>query len=260
MKMPKLLLLICVLLQGLNALAQTPDSIEADLIRTYRAMLNSQNSYNCNDCSKNLPGLNQVFREKLINYTTKLPFTMEYPFDSFKKERRITIASSADKTFRVYSWDTAMGLTGITYNSLIQYKVDGRYYTKLLEYGEDLDLSQYYDEIYTIKANGSTYCIGLFNGAMSSRFRFTGVKVFVLENTNLNEARVIKTPDKITDEIWISFDCYSCSKSLGSPIAKFDPINKQLTLPVVDSENKLKKKKTIYSFNGQYFVRVKSKR
>src|SRR3569833_1976493 len=86
--------------------AQTSQQIEADLVKSIKKI----GYYAEKHDDEHLGDASDLFAAKLKNYATKFPETISYPFNQLKQEP-LTILSSADGLFRIYSWDNESGGT-----------------------------------------------------------------------------------------------------------------------------------------------------
>ncbi|MDB5153517.1 MAG: hypothetical protein JWR54_2268 [Mucilaginibacter sp.] len=125
MKYFRLLLFTCrCFIAPDNLFAQSPKSIETDLLKSFKKIdyWDQQRSKDTTMAwSDSLEKANNVFAKKLKVYIQKYPATVTYPFNSLVKEH-LEISSSTDGLFRIYSWDTETGGTMHFFENVMQYK------------------------------------------------------------------------------------------------------------------------------------------
>ena len=103
---------ICCLI-SCGLLAQTPQSIEADLLKSFKKITywdHKRSTDTTMAWSDSLEIANEQFGKKLQYYTSKFPATVNMKFSGFSNQG-LAINSSGDGQFRIYSWDTLTGGT-----------------------------------------------------------------------------------------------------------------------------------------------------
>ncbi|GAA4338024.1 hypothetical protein GCM10023149_47760 [Mucilaginibacter gynuensis] len=254
MKPPKLLLLLWYCFTSLTTFAQTPKSIEADLLKSFKR-ISYWDQQDGDVKYDSLIAANKTFGTKLKRYTEKHPFTINYPFTTLKKEK-LKIATSANGLFRIYSWNTELGGTMYSFSNVMQYKVGSKTYSKLFESGEN-GFMPYYDALCSIQNNGKVYYIGVFWGTESSRYHYEGIKMFTIDNSVLKELKIIKTAKGLNSTISYDYDTTFFRDYKSIPKIVFDGDKGQISLPVVAENGKMTNKYTTYKFTGKYFEKVK---
>jgi hypothetical protein len=112
---------------------------------------------------------NKHFREVLLKYTSRYPSTISFGFKDLEKEG-LTIATSADGMFRVYSWDTWTGGTMHYFDNVYQYKAAGKVYSKAIEdANNEGDPGYWYSAIYSLANGGKTYYLGVRHASYSTK-------------------------------------------------------------------------------------------
>lgn len=260
MKAFKLFLLICLLLSPAALFAQTPQSIEADLLKSFKQIDywdQKQHSGNI-DAADSLGEANDRFGKKLADYTQKYPFTLTAPFPSLKKAR-LDIFTSTDGLFRIYSWDTWEGGTMHDFANVLQYKTSDKTVSALLRSGEFREVP-FYSNLYTFKAGNKTYYLGVYGTIYSGKDAGTGIKVFAIENGKLKQnVNLIKTPSGLRGKLYYDYNFFSVVDIdfEKRPTITFDAATQTIRLPLVDAKGNVTKKFITYKFNGQYFEKVK---
>ncbi len=203
---------------------------------------------------------NLSFRNKLEFYTSNFPSSLTHPFDSLQGEN-IYIASSKDKMFRIYSWDTWQGGTMHIFENVIQYKSEGKVYSQTFydssEYGDNY--IPFYSQIFTLNTEGKTYYLAIANGVYSTKYVSQSLKIFTIENGSLNDSvKLIKSEKTLVNSIDLHFDFFSVVDRAERPLRliKYDEKLKLFSVPIVRDEEIVTDKYELYKFTGQYFERV----
>jgi hypothetical protein len=203
---------------------------------------------------------NLNFRKLLLKYTFENPSTLTFAFKELDKEG-LSIATSGDGLFRIYSWDTYTGGTMHVFDNVYQYKANGKVFSKIIKASEDEgDPSYWYSTIYSPMSAGKISYLGLRHGIFSTRDSYQGVKAFTIINNSLNaETKLIKTKTGVRNTLGFEFDFFSVVDQLERPVRlfKYDAATKTLSFPVVLESGEVTGKRIIYKFTGRYFERKK---
>ena len=256
MRPVKILVFIACCFASAFTFAQSPNTIEADLLRSFKRIgyWDERKSSN-KEGYDSLQKANDVFSKKLKSYTEKHAFTLNEPLTLLKKER-LDIFTSSDGLFRIYSWDTWQGGTMHAYSDVIQFKAGQKTHSKLFT---NEDFAPSYSNLYTFKTSDKTYYLAVYGGSESTRYFYAGIKAFTIENGQLKEnVRVIKTRSGLQNSIQYEFD-FSFNNSWDEvPQPTFDATAKTIRIPLVNENGKITRKFITYKFTGQYFEKVKS--
>src|SRR5690349_16721905 len=98
---------------------QTEKAIEEKLLAQYKRIHYWANDKS-NDLSDSLVQADSLFCKTLLAFTSATPSTITFPFNELVKEG-LTISTSEDGLFRIYSWDTETGGTMHFYLNVYQY-------------------------------------------------------------------------------------------------------------------------------------------
>lgn len=259
MRALKLFLLISCFLAPAALFAQTPQSTEADLLKSFEkiAYWDQRLSDTTVNASDSLDNANEVFGEKLKQATEKYPATIAQSFASLKKER-LDIFTSSDGLFRIYSWDMGGGGTMREFENLMQYKTGNTTKSELFVSSQETGVP-FYSNLYTFKAVNKTYYLGITGIIESSRYAGTGIKIFAIENGKLNtNVKLLKTGSGLKNEISYEYDFGSIAHiPYGKrPTITFDAVTQTIRMPLVDTKGNITAKIITYKFNGQYFEKV----
>ncbi|HVV54881.1 MAG TPA: hypothetical protein VHC47_06135 [Mucilaginibacter sp.] len=248
-----------------SLLAQTPQQIEADLLRSFKKIdywYQRANDTTANaDLAANdsLENANDFFARKLKNYAEKYPSTITYPFDSIRK-RYLSISTSADGLFRIYSWDKETGGTMHFFENVMQYKTGVRTMAVIDTPQSEGDFGPSYNKINTFEAKGGTYYLTNYLFVESSRYSAFGITVFTIEGSKLVAAKIIRTSSGLHSGISYEVDFSKiCEKTYSKlPQIHFSNATNTIYLPVVNWNYQMTNKFILYKFTGRYFERVKN--
>lgn len=198
--------------------------------------------------------------KKMLDAFNKNPATITAKFDSLKTQMKI--ATSPDKRFRIYSWDTEIGGTMKFFANIIQFKTANA--VKAFLYFSPLDTIEespgfFYDSIYQVVKGKQVYYLARRTAIASNRDIVHGIKVFKISNNSVNDtARLIKTRTGIRNEIGYDYDFMSVVdiEYEQRPRISFNNKTNILYIPIVVDNGKLTNKTIRYKFNGQYFIKL----
>ena len=203
---------------------------------------------------------NSLFKKLLLNYLIEHPFTITDQMDEVVKAG-LTIASSDDNLFRIYSWDTQTGGTMRFYENIYQFRYGNKVYVKQPESDIEGDPNSWFSKIYTLPTDEGTYYIGVQYSDFSNRDKYTGLGFFKIEFNSLQEdVKLVKTSKGMESEIGIGYDFFSVVDRTERPLEliKYDADSKTIKVPVVNEENgSVTDKFETYQFNGKYFEKIK---
>ncbi|MBD1387485.1 hypothetical protein IDJ75_19530 [Mucilaginibacter rigui] len=261
MKTLKISLFVACCFISATSFAQSAKAIEADLLRSFKKLeyWDDKQRKGVDGASDSLETANDVFDSKIKGYAIKYPSTIAEPFTSLKKAH-LDIFTSDDGLFRIYSWETWMGGTMRDFSNLMQYKNGQVTKATLLTSNQD-NYIPFYSNLYTFKTGGKTYYLGIYNTIYSTKDVGTGIRIFSIENGNLNsDTKIIKTQSGLKSKIYYSYDFFSVVDIAFElrPTITFDAATKTIKIPLIGSEGKVTTKFITYKFNGQYFEKMKS--
>ncbi|WP_413669512.1 hypothetical protein ACEN9X_05870 [Mucilaginibacter sp. Mucisp86] len=246
---------------SVKLLAQTPQTIEADLLKSFKKIdyWDLQQSNGCDDANDSLVLANESFANKLKKYTAKCAFTINMHFNSLVKER-VSIVTSADGLFRIYSWNTQLGGTMHVHKNLFQYKTSYGIRSDFSSYKE-VDGESIYLKLYTVKTNYKTYYLGISMAVLWSGYTADFINAFAIENKKLNDKlKIIKTEGGLENGLSAQYDCTSLvNRNVKEvPYLSFNLKTQTIHLPLILTDGKITGKYVNYKFNGQYFEKIKS--
>jgi hypothetical protein len=203
---------------------------------------------------------NDQFEKTLLNLTSKDPLTISFDFKKLK-DQGLSISTSDDGLFRIYSWDTWTGGTMHFQQNIFQYKSGDKVFSKIIQDSlseEDHYSVNWYIKIFTIKTSIQTFYLGLYDCTYSTKDAYQGVKVFTIKDTILNDSfKLIRTGSGIKNNLGFYYNFFSVVDRKERPIImiSYDKETKTLKIPVVLEEGKVTNRFIIYKFTGRYFER-----
>jgi hypothetical protein len=202
-----------------------------------------------------------IFTARLVRYLKKYPSTVNWPFKKLS-DKYVSVLTSSDSLFRIYSWDNDQGGTCRSYTTIIQFK-DGKGVSVVMypKRRSQVPDALFYD-LLTVKTDSNTFYVVAQHIQQSSYFYNDAVKAFSIVNGKLNdETRVFKTKNGM--QYSISYDW----KATGSIITKegyrtdndieFVDSTRTVKIPVVLENDSVTTRFIKYRFTGKYFEKVK---
>jgi hypothetical protein len=251
----------------LNASAQNPKAVEADICRSFKRITywfnyrreHSGEADSVLNAYDSLETANTVFGDKLKYYTAHFPYTIKLKFSALNDEP-LAIYDSPDGMVRIYSWDTEMGGTMHDFENVIQYRSGKSTKSVLMvdtAFAQDTYINAY-SNVYTLKAGNKTYYLASYYGIFSGRDRSEGIQAFSIDNGIFHNARIIKTRSGLHSKLEYSYDLFSVPEGKNSVGLTYYPVSKTIALPLVTGDGKVHINQILYKFTGRYFEKVKN--
>lgn len=239
----------------LSVSAQTNNQIEADLMTSFKKIVYwGTHRGNPINIAK-LENANNQFARKLKSYSEKYPHTIVQNF-KLLKSANLSISTSKDSLFRIYSWDTETGGTMHWFENVFQYKIGFNAFAVLDTPKTEGDARPYYQKVFTLNINGKKYYLATWLAIGSTKDMATGIHVFTINSNKLVDARIIKTQTGFHDEIAFGYDL-SLLQSDRIPIIEFNEDKTTIAFPLIKANGKLTHQLITYKFNGRYFEKIK---
>ncbi|MEJ5050502.1 hypothetical protein WH221_11720 [Chryseobacterium culicis] len=208
---------------------------------------------------------NRKFEKLLQYYTSSNPQTLRHDFKSLKKNG-LSINSSEDGKFRIYSWNTETGGTMRFYRSVFQYESGKKVQSEVLKSNMEDDAEAMYSQINDVISQNKKYYLAQSTAVYSSALFHHTIKVFSIENGKLNSnAKLIKTSSGIKNELGYELD-FTATSNRENPISielfntldiQYDAKKKIISIPLIRDDSRITDKKIRYhQFKGKYFEKL----
>ncbi|HTD40973.1 MAG TPA: hypothetical protein VK671_10160 [Mucilaginibacter sp.] len=254
----KITFILIFLFTSLKSFGQSADSIETDLARSYARARGAYLSNTLN-VSQQFPQEYSSFIKKLLYYSSAKPSTISYPFN-LPLQHQITILSSDDSLFRIYSWhydDTSDWL--FPCGDVLQYKWRDKTFSK----SDTLEKAGVYCiQQFTLRDHGKTYYLCVYVNPVSHEVKRQSIVAFTIEDGKLiNDVKIFKTDKGLTDKIDVDI---SVSRRIvkqkwkSESAFSFNPQILTVGFPEHIENDDQPIGHIIYKFTGQYFERVKN--
>lgn len=190
------------------------------------------------------------FSGEFKKFIAENPETLTYDFKLLNK--KLFIATSADKKLRFYGWDTELGGTMKSFDQIIQYSSNGK--TKTIFNKDQADTAYFTSEIIKVTLNKQIYYLVISNGIFSSKDNAQRVQAFTISNNRLIDSnKIFRTKTTALNKIQIDFDFFSVVNRPERPLKLIKFEQNKLYIPLVDKEGKVSDKFLIYQLNNNYF-------
>ena len=253
----KKLLAVIALLYSQAAFSQDIAKSEQKLAGILKE-LNHWVSFKENAIPDSLKEANRYFRESFLSFLSD-PATLTYEYKALVKEG-LRVADAEGGTFRIYSWKT--GGTGGTeyFANIYQYKAANKVFAKLAPDGGPA-AGFWYTEVFTKKAAGKTFYMGVSHATYSAKDSYQGIKTFCVDRNGLNDTiPLIKTETRMSNELGFTYDPGTVSsKKRDRSLIEYDEETSTFTMPDVAEDGVINKKEVQYRFAGRLVVLVKNK-
>lgn len=260
--MKQLLAILCCLLSA-SGFTQDLKKIEQELLTQFRQIdywTSYKDTSHLPEAYDSLMAVNKRFEKKLSYYTDIYPATLRYPFTQLASAG-LTIATSSDGFFRIYSWDTWTGGTMKVVANVFQYKNSKKVLPQPMKEDvtdEDEDFFEpgyWYSSIYIFKAMGKTYYLATQSAVLATLQCYEGVQFFTIAGNELDQSvKLIKTQSGITSSLGFEYNLGMMeSRKDDDELIRWNSQQKTITLPVVWEDGKVTRKNIVYKFTGRYF-------
>ncbi len=249
-----------LLVLAVSISAQTPQKIEQELIKLY-AKVSDNSSYKSNSDIELLEKANNDFKAKMLKYT-KIASTLKHSFKDLDKE--ISISTSKDGKFRIYSWDLENDGTAQSYDILYQFKDNkGKIHSESANLSEG-DFGAFVSDIFQVKLEKATIYLARFTAILGTSLNYQQIQGFKIGVKSLNKkVKIFKTTSGLQNSIGFEYDFFSVVDRPERPIKLivFDEKTNTVKIPVVIKKDEndygtVTDKFISYKFNGTYFVKV----
>ncbi len=236
--------------------------MEKDLLKSYARTHHWQEKSNWPNGEINEDSVgtyDDIFQNKLLQYTSHYPLTLEAHFTEMQKA--LYILTSDDGLFRIYCWDNMQGGTMRFFDAVFQFKSGDKVKSCFLPHPDTIDVPapetlNLYNKLYTFKTGNSTYYLAVYTNIESSLDNKAGIKVFTIQNGVLNDTvRIIKTKTGLHNIL--SYD-YENLPSGSDHSIYFNKFTNTIYIPLVDEYSNVTNRYIKYRFTGTYFEKVEA--
>lgn len=207
-----------------------------------------------------LQAANDAFSKSLADLASTNSISLSYDFPLLRKSN-LFIATSSDKKFRIYSWDTWTGGSMHIFRDVWQWM--GNLHVDA--FGEGPDTSEVSSSsplcgsILTVLTPRDTFYIAVNTYINSTKDCYERLQGYAIHQQSLDDtAHIFKTHTGLKDGIGYEYDFFSVVDRPERPIilAKYDSLNKVLSIPVILKNGTVTDRWIRYSWIGKYFERV----
>jgi len=195
------------------------------------------------------------FGKAFKNLVKTNPGTLNYSFKRLKDSNYCFVATSADGNFRIYSWDTWTGGTMHNFDAILQWKSNGKVFTKKPRWDEG-DAGSFVADIFTVNIGTKTYYLPVWNGIFSTKDAGQSISVLTIENNQLvDTVKLFKTKTKLLNSIDVEYDFFSVVDRPERPVRliTYDDKQKILYIPVVGDKGEVTNRNILYQLKDKYF-------
>lgn len=251
--------IIFVLLEACS-FGQDMPTIEHSLLTKFQR-IEYWRSYSADDNKidkfDSLEKANIAFQKALAKVATSYPASLFYEF-KILQDSGLTIATSDDHRFRIYSWDTDEGGTMHIFANVLQFQGEQGVYVKVRNSGKQGDPGVFSTPIYCLHMATKTYYLVINHAIFSTKDCYQGIQAFCINKRSLNDSvRLFKTKTGIKNGISFEFNFFSVVQHPERPIhlIDFDSVRKTIRIPVVLEGGSVTNRSIVYHWTGSLFER-----
>lgn len=235
----------------LTAISQTNIAQkEKDLVKLYSKLTSFiQGNYD------SIVVYSDKFETEFTKFIQNNPATFNYSFKRFIDSNFCDVRTSTDGNFRIYSWDTWTGGTQHVFQTIYQWKSEGKVFTKIPKY-EEVDPGTFCSKIFTVNIKGRQHYLAVTNGILSTKDAVQIISDYTIQGNKLIDTiPIFKTKTKELNSIDVEFDFFSVVDRPERPLEliKYDDKRKTIYIPVVDEKGQVTKRNLLYQLKGNYF-------
>ena len=183
--------------------------------------------------------------------------TMKYDFKKLAREENICqIKTSSDGNLRIYIWDTERGGTQHVFNSIYQWKSNGKVFTDIGDVEEEDDEEEELcTNIHTVMIGNKAYYLVIKASVGSSRFVGESISAYRIEGEKLlDTVTVFKTKTETLNSISFNNDNFNVVDDYNQNEGiTYDEQRKIVSIPLVNDKQALTNNYLIYKLKGRYF-------
>ncbi|MEZ0609039.1 hypothetical protein ACAW74_11015 [Fibrella sp. WM1] len=185
------------------------------------------------------------------------PQTLTYPFRQLSAKNDLRVVTSADGTFRIYSWDDELGGTMRSFTTAYQWRDGGQVVVNVPRiYKEEGDAGSFCSAIFTVDVGKRRYYLAVENSIFSTKDARQSIAVYrVDKNRLISTDALFRTQRKQFARIDVDFDFFSVVDRPERPLQliTYDAQQKIVAIPVVDDKGKVSNRRILYQLTGDHF-------
>jgi hypothetical protein len=200
------------------------------------------------------------FQNALLKIASTYLASLRYDF-TLLQDSGLTIATSDDHRFRIYSWDSELGGSAHNFFTIFQFEGAKGVQAKVTDTTANIDESGFggfYTPIYTLHTPVKTYYLVISHYILSHKDETQGVDTYCINNGSLDgSVRIFKTKTGLHNGISFDFNFFSVVNRPERPIQliDFDSVHRSIRIPVVLEDGTVTNRTIVYRWTGQYFER-----
>lgn len=197
----------------------------------------------------------EKFSKEFKTFIKANPSSLAYPFKKFSDSNYIQIATSDDKNFRIYTWDTWEGGSMHYFDVIYQWRADGKIVTKTPTLSND-DPGSFCSKIFTVDIEQKRYYLSVTNHIYSTEDASQSIAVYNIDGDKLYDTtKLFHTKTKSLNHIDVSFDFMSVVDRPERPLEliTYDEKQKILYVPVVNSKGQVTSRNIFYQLKDGGF-------
>ena len=207
------------------------------------------------DC-ETTKSLSDKFSDEFINFIKSTPSTITFAFKKLTDSNEVFIRTSNDGNLRIYSWDTWTGGTMHEYNTIYQWRANGKVFSKIQKFEKQGDPGSFISQLHTVEANNQRYYLAVTNATYSNKDARQSITAYSINNGKLvDSAKLFKTKTQRLNRIDVDFDFFSVVDRPERPmeLITYDNKRKTIYIPVVGDKGQVTNKNLLYHLKGGTF-------
>jgi|GEM_PF-2487835 hypothetical protein len=236
--------------------AQSMLKIQGDLEAHYQLVDYWRSRFNMDSASSE----DEILKGKLLSYVNTYPSTMKETFKYLKYYDHLTVLTSDDKAFRIYSWDDG-NAEHPNFINVFQYTNNGKTEGALSIEGRDANVlkGREYRNMYTFKTKARVYYLVTYLVPSTAKENYSiGMDVYARDpKGGLNDTTQIIVNDTYGTAVNnIEYHLANASGATNHSIY-FNTENKMLYVPIIWNDGVVSTAYTMYRYKNNYFTEVK---
>lgn len=183
------------------------------------------------------------------------PQTLTYPFRQLADNGDLHVVTSADGTFRIYSWNDQLGGTMRFFKTVYQWRNGNRMVVNVPRRDEG-DAGSFCSAIFTVDVGSRRYYLAVENSIFSTKDTRQSIAVYrVDKNRLISTDALFRTQRDRFARIDVDFDFFSVVDRPERPLQliTYDAQQKIVSIPVVNEAGKVSNQRIRYQLKGDHF-------